>query len=209
MNRIFDNENPLMQTLSIIADMLVLNLLTLICSLPIVTAGAAVTAMNAVVIRVLRQEEGSSIALSFFRAFRENLKKGCLFGLLLVVAAALLYFDYLAASAYCPPLRFGVAAIAVLVLALAIYCFALLARYENSLWASIRNAAMLAVGFFPKTLAMLGFCLAFWMLCIHFIRWGAPILIMFGLSLPCYASILLMRSVFKNLEETANDRENR
>ena len=43
-NRIFDMENPLMRTLGAICDLLVLNLLTLLCSLPVVTAGAAITA---------------------------------------------------------------------------------------------------------------------------------------------------------------------
>ena len=43
MRRFFDMENPIWQGLGVIADMLILNLLTVICSLPVVTAGAAVT----------------------------------------------------------------------------------------------------------------------------------------------------------------------
>ena len=46
LRRLFDLDNPLMQGLSIVADMLILNLLTLICSLPLLTAGTALTAMN-------------------------------------------------------------------------------------------------------------------------------------------------------------------
>ena len=204
MKRIFDIENPLMQTLSVIADMLVLNLLTILCSIPLITMGAAVTAMNDVVIRILYRTEDTSISRGYFRAFRSNLKKGSLFGLLLLLAAALLYLDYMAALRFCPPLRFGIAALAVLLLALALYSFALLARYENGLFPTLRNAAMLAVGYFPKTLGMLLFCTAFWMLCIHFIRWGAPILLMFGLSLPAYVCLLLIKTVFAQLEKTDN-----
>ena len=96
MNRLFDMENPFWQGLSIVADMMMLNLLTLLCSLPLVTLGAAFTAMNDVVIRIVRQEEGG-IVRGFGKAFRQNLKNGCLFGLLLLAVMGILYFDYLCA----------------------------------------------------------------------------------------------------------------
>lgn len=194
-------ENPIWQGLSIVADMMALNLLTLLCSLPVVTAGAALTAMNGTVIRILRGSEGSGVARSFFSEFRQNLKNGILLGLLLLMAAGLLCFDYLAALAYVPSLRFGIAAIGVLLLALAIYAFALLARYDRSLPGTLKNAAALAVAYFPQTLWMLCFCAAFWLLCITFIRWGAPILFLFGLSLPCYVCIALMKKMFNQLEK--------
>ena len=197
-------ENPIWQGLGVIADMLILNLLTVVFSLPVVTAGAAVTAMNSVVIRMLRGEEGTGVTRCYFHALRQNLKSGILLGLGLLLAAGLLYFDYLAASSFVPPLRFAIAAIGVLLLALAIYAFALLSRYENSLFGTLKNAAALAVAYFPKTLGMLCFCAAFWLLCIHFIRWGAPILLMFGLSLPCYVCVILMKPMFDLLEKENN-----
>ncbi len=199
MKRLFDMENPLMQGLSIVADMMILNVLTLICSLPILTAGAALTAMNDVVIRIVRQEEGSVIR-DYFKAFHANLKNGILLGIALLAAAGLLYFDYLCALTYAPAMRYGIAAIAVLLLALALYAFALLARYENTLRQTVKNAAALSAGYFPRTLGMLCFCLAFWLLCIRFFRYGAPILLMFGLSLPCYMCIMILRPVFERLE---------
>ena len=196
-----------MQGLSIVADMLILNLLTLICSLPLLTAGTALTAMNDVVIRVVRQEEGS-IVRDYFRAVRSNFKNGLLFGLLLLIAGGLLYFDYLCARAYVPVMRYGIAAFAVLLLALTVYSLALFARYENRLGQTIKNAAALAIAYFPRTLGILCFCLAFWLLCFRFLRYGAPILIMFGFSLPCYVCILILRPVFEaleNREEKKND----
>ena len=199
-------ENPLWQALSVVADMLLLNLLTLLCCLPVVTLGPAFTAMNDVVIRIFRQEE-SGILKNYGRAFRQNLKKGILFGLLLLTAAGLLYFDYLCALTFVPMFRYAVAALGILVLALAIYAFALLARYENSLWQTIKNAVMLAVGYFPRTLGMLCFTLLFWLLCIRFYRVGAPILFMFGFSLPCYVNTVLMKAAFDRMDEKNEERE--
>lgn len=206
MRRIFDMENPFWQGINVIADMMLLNLLTLLCSAPVFTMGAAFTAMNDMVIRIIRQEEGNIIR-GYGRAFRKNLKKGCLFGILLLLAAALLYFDYLCSLAYAPMFRYGIAALAVLVLVLSMYTFALLARYENKLAATIKNAAILAVGYFPRTLGMLAFTLTFWLLGIRFFRIGAPFLFLFGFSLPCYVCIILLREVFDRLKSKENTEE--
>ena len=195
-------DNPFWQGLSIIADMMILNLLTLLCCIPVLTMGAAFAAMNDIVIRISRQEEGS-ILRGYRKAFRRNLKKGCLLGILLLLAAGLLYFDYLAALVYIPVFRYGIAALAILVLAVAIYAFALLARYENSLAATIKNAAVLCVAYFPRTLGAVIFTLALWLLGIQFYRFGAPMLFLFGFSLPCYVAILLLRPVFSRLEQTS------
>ena len=206
MRRIFDMENPFWQGVGVIADMMLINLLTLLCSVPVFTMGAAFTAMNDVVIRIIRQEEGNLIR-NYGSAFRKNLKKGSIFGLMLIFAAALLYFDYLCSLAYAPMFRYGIAALAILVLTLAIYTFALLARYENSLMATIKNAAVLAVGYFPRTLGMLVFTVAFWLLGIRFYRVGAPVLFLFGFSLPCYVCIILLREVFNHLESKEDSEE--
>lgn len=203
MRWFFDMENPVMRTLSVVADLIVLNLLTILCGLPVVTIGASLTALNATVMKILRSEE-TAPAKDFFRAFRENLKKGSAMGLIFLLIFVVLYVDYLAAQTFIPALCPVIAAMALLTLTLGLYAFALLARYENTLRGTLKNALLLAVGYFPKTLGMAVFTVALWLLAIQFLRYGAPILFLFGLSLPCYVTILLLQSVFTNLE---NNRE--
>ena len=201
MRWFFDMENPVMRTLSVVADLIVLNLLTLACCLPVVTMGAAITAMNAAAIKIIRGEE-STPGKDYFRAFRENFKMGCAMGLLFLLIFALLYVDYLAAQAFIPALCPVITAMALMVLTLGLYAFAMLARYENTLPRTLKNALLLAVGYFPRTLGMVVFAMAFWLLMIRFLRYGAPILFLFGLSLPCYVCILLMQGIFAKLEKT-------
>ena len=88
----------------------------------------------------------------------------------------------------------------MLLLAIAMYAFALLARYENTIFGTLKNAVSLAIGFFPRTLAMVVFTLAFWVAAIRFYRFGIPVLLLFGLSLPCYICALLLKGVFDKLE---------
>ena len=199
MRQIFDMDNPFMRTLSMIADLLILNVLTLICSLPVVTCGPALTALYDRTLSIARQEEGYIIR-PFFRAFKANLKKGMLLGLLFLVLAALLYFDYYAARTYVPVLSPVIAGIAVLLLAILEYAFALLARYENTLGGTLKNAVSLAIVYFPRTLAMVVFTLALWLLSIQYFSWGSLVLLICGVSLPAFVNALLLRGVFAKLE---------
>ena len=199
MDWLFDADKPLMRGLSAIADLLILNLLTILCSIPVITAGPAIIALFTTVIRMVRNEDGSLVR-DYFRAFSANLKLGILFWIFLLICMGLLYFDYLAAQAYAPVMSPVIAAMGVLVLAVSFYIFGLLARYADTLKVTIKKAIFLAVGYFPRTLAMTAFFMAFWVLSIRYIQFGAPILLMFGLSLPCYVCAILMNGIFTQLE---------
>ena len=200
MKRLFDENNPLMRALSVAADLLFLNLLTILCSVPVVTAGAALSALCDIVQHIVRGEE-TYIVRSFFRSFRSNLWKGSLLGLIFLSAAVLIWLDYRAASAYIPELRFAAAAVGVIALAAALYAFALQARYENSIGGTLKNAVSLMIAYFPRTLGMLICTLGMWLIALHFVRYALPVLIMFGISLPCYVCALLYNGIFEKLEK--------
>ncbi len=204
MKRIFDMDGPFARTLSAAADLVVLNLLTLLCCLPVVTAGAAVTALYDRVIHLVRGEDGR-IVRPFFRSFAGNFRQGTIFWLLLLAAAAALALAGRGALTHASPLRHVVPAAAVLLLAFSQYVFALLSRYENSLGATLKNAALLAVGFFPRTAAMTAGAVLLWAVSLRFVRIGVPLLFLFGLSLPCYVSALLLRGVFAKLDNPGGD----
>ena len=201
MKWLFNPENPVMRALSALADLMILNLLTLLCCLPVVTMGAALTALNSAVIKLV-QGEDSSPSKDFFRSFRQNFKKGTLLGLVFQVFFIAAFVDFLLAESVIPIFRPVIAATALLALLLGQYAFALLARYENTLKGTLKNAFLLAVGYFPRTLGMALFNVALWLLATQLFSYLVPMLFLFGLSLPCYTKILLMRGIFKNLENT-------
>lgn len=197
MKKIFDMDTPLMRGLSTAADLLVLNLLTLLCCLPLVTLGPALTALADGCFHIAA-EEGDTVAGDFFRTFRSSFRRSFPFGLILFFAAVLLYLNYLAAVAYIPTMRFTSAALAVLLLALALYTFALLARRGEGWFGCVKNAAALAVLHAPRTALMLLVWLGLWTLGIVYIRHAAPVLLMFGLSLPGYVCAVLMRPAIED-----------
>lgn len=205
--RIFDTENPVMQALGAVCDLLILNIFSVLCCLPVVTAGASLTALGDVSLHLVRKDE-PRVARAFLRSFRSNLKQGSLLGLIFLFAALVFYVDYFAAAAYAPILRVPVLAAAVVVTAIALYAFALLAHFENTLGATLKNAASLCVAYFPKTLGMLLSTLALWAVCLRFFQYALPVLLMFGLSLPAYLCALLYDGVLKRLEN-GNKEEDR
>lgn len=156
MSKTMDLNHKLVQVMGRVWDIIVLNLLLLLCSLPVFTFGAAVTAVYDMSLRLLRGEE-SGIVRGFFRAFRNNFKQATrlwLAGLavLAVSVGDLLVRTYLPRWEMLLTAAAGVQAAAVL--AAGLYAFPLLARYENTLGAAVRNSAVLAVCCLGETLVM-------------------------------------------------------
>ena len=199
MKKLFDMNNPFMKTLTVAADLLILNLLVIVVSIPLITIGPAMTAMNDIVIRIVRGIEGYTVR-PFFKSFAANFKKGALLSLILIAVGAIIYFDYLAAVTYIPQMRAAIIAIGVIALAIFSYAFALMARYENTLRATLKNAVILAVANFPRTLLMVVASVGLWVACVNFYKIGTPILVLFGFSLPCYVNILMINGVFHKMD---------
>lgn len=94
MRWIFDIENPIMHYVIKIFDCMCLSVLWLLFSIPVITAGAATTALYATIYHYIRKEEGH-LWRTFWRAFRENLKRSTLLWLVVLAVAALLAVDVL------------------------------------------------------------------------------------------------------------------
>ena len=75
-----------------VADLIMLNVVFLICCLPIVTIGASLTALHYVTLKMARNEE-SYIIRSFFKSFKQNFKQATVINLIMLAVAAILYMD--------------------------------------------------------------------------------------------------------------------
>ena len=69
MGKFFNLDSPIMRVLATLADMCLLNLMTLIGCIPIVTAGASITAMHYVLLKMVRNKEGY-IWKDFWKSFK-------------------------------------------------------------------------------------------------------------------------------------------
>lgn len=157
MAKLFNFESPLIRFLSRLGDLMILNLLFLLTSVPLVTIGASWTALYCVTLKMVREEEGS-IPGSFFRSFRQNFRQATLLWLGVLVLAALLVLDLwvLRGAAGTPAeiMRTCILLLGLLLLMVLQYLFPGLARFDASIKDTVRNACLLALGNLPKTALM-------------------------------------------------------
>lgn len=143
-----------MRKLSQFPDLILLNLLWFLCSVPLVTAGAAGVAMHAVLQKYVAGEE-NGIIRPFFRAFRSNFKQSTCLWLPLMAVIGLLVLDllFLQEKAEGAQLLLWIPflLIGAIVLILTSYAFPLMARYENDTRTVISNSFLLfSLHFFPS-----------------------------------------------------------
>ena len=144
----FRSDSPLMRAIGRVGDLVLVNILFLICSIPIVTLGASSAALNTVAFQMVRGEE-SGVARAFFSAFRKNLLQGVLLTLLFLALGAGLYLDLRVTQANPAAvpflLRVGAGHVAFFGAITLPYVFVLLAKFENTIGQTLKNAFLLAV----------------------------------------------------------------
>ena len=92
MDRLFNMDNKFFTVMGRVADLIMLNVVFLICCLPIVTIGASLTALHYVTLKMTRNEE-SYIIRSFFKSFKQNFKQSTLIWILMAAVAVFLYME--------------------------------------------------------------------------------------------------------------------
>lgn len=152
-------ENGFFLFMSRIGDIVFLNLCFLLTCIPVITAGTALTALYTVTLKMAENQEGY-VVRSYFKAFKDNFKQGMIVGVVLELILAVLGYDawVLLASkeSYAAAGFFITAAALLITLAVMQYLFPLMARYNNSIGTSLRNAGLLAISRLPYTIVLLG-----------------------------------------------------
>ena len=198
-------DSPLMRFLTKIADLMVLNILFCVTSIPLITIGASWTALYSVTLKMVRDEEGS-VSRSYFRSFRQNFRQATLLWLGVLVVLALLALDIrvlngMAGGTAPGLLRVGVEILALLGIMVLQYLFPSLARFEASLADTLKNACMMALAHLPKTALMTAAVVgAVWITLINntTIAVGLMVWPLIGFSLMAFGNSGILRKIFDN-----------
>lgn len=199
---IFNMDSSFMRALGKIADLMILNVLTILLSLPVITGGAAITALHYMCLKLVRNEEGY-ILKGYFKSFRENFRQATVIWLLFLLAVGVVAGDiaimYYAVIEFPFVVRMGILVMGFLVLCTGLYVFPLQARFANPIKMTIRNAFMASLSQFPRTLLMI---LLLFVGPVMILVWGrlAPVVFFFGLSVHAYLSAKLYNKFFERLE---------
>lgn len=205
MSKLFRMDSPLMRFLTKIADLMVLNILFCVTSIPLITIGASWTALYSVTLKMVRDEEGS-VSRSYFRSFRQNFRQATLLWLGVLVVLALLVLDIrvlngMAGGTAPGLLRVGVEILALLGIMVLQYLFPSLAKFEASLADTLKNACMMALAHLPKTALMTAAVVgAVWITLINntTIAIGLMVWPLIGFALMAFGNSGILRKIFDN-----------
>lgn len=152
------SESPVLSFLNKLADLLLLNALWLICCIPVVTIGAATTAMYYVCIVSIRSGDGY-VVRRFFKSFRENFKTATILWMLMLLLGTILgadlFFWYVQGSLFAKIMFVLSAVLAVLIGIVALWSLPVLAKLDGSLKQTVVNAAKFAIAYLPYTAMVL------------------------------------------------------
>lgn len=204
--KLFNLDSPLMQFLNKVADLMWLNILTLICCIPVITVGPALTALHYMALKIARDEE-CYITKDYFKSFKLNLRQGILIWLIEVVVIALLVGDFLilrySTISFGQPMKIILAVVAVIVLFTFTFVYPVLSKFDNTVMRTIKNAFFIGILQFPKTILMMILSVvpaALFILAPQII----PVVFLFGFSAPAWVSAKLYNKFFQKLEDKMN-----
>ena len=186
MGRFFNMDNKFFVFMGKVADLCMLNLLCIACCIPVVTAGASLTALYYVTLKMVRNEE-AYIFRSFFKSFKENFKQATIINVIMLIVAVLLYLDTNIAGNMGQTtgkiLRMIFAVFTLLYVMVLLYVYPVLAKFYNSIKNTFKNAFLMAIRHLPFTILMLLIC-------------ACPILILFIPSFQIQMSLIMLVILF-------------
>lgn len=205
--KLFNLDSPVMAFLTRAADLVILNILWLVCCIPVVTIGASTTAMYHV-LRHMQNDEGASVTKDFFQSFKGDFKQATLVYLLLLIPIAAVVMNGLLilnpdnASAVPGYLTIVWMISLLLVTFVSSYVYPLMAYFDDKPWKTLRNAAVLAIGNLPRSilisvLNLLPLIVLF--VNLSFFLQSSIFWLLVGSSLIAYLNMLILKPVFKKL----------
>ena len=205
--KLFNPDSRIMIFLSRLADLVILNILWLVCCVPVVTIGASTTAMYHV-IRHWQKDSVSSIMRDFFQSFKEDFKQATPVYLILliptvaVVMNAMLIFNP-ENSAAVPSYLLVIWFISALILLfISSFVYPVMAFFADTLFKTLRNAMVLALAHLPRTilisvLNLLPVILLF--VNLSFFLQSSIFWLLIGGALVAYLNMSILKPVFKKL----------
>lgn len=150
----FSLNSPVIRFLERVGDLILLNILTVLLSLPIVTIGAANVALHDAVHKMFAGE--GTLLKNYFHAFGSNFKQSTIYWMLILLLSGscivvLFFMEANSFSAVTRALCFACLLVCALVYT---WVFPLQATFRNGTWAMLRNAILCALSWPVRSVLM-------------------------------------------------------
>lgn len=159
MRDLLNPDRPLLSFITKMTYSAYLNLLWMLCSLPIVTIGASTTALYYVTLK-MAEDRDEGLTGMFFRAFRQNFVPATKIWLILLAVGGFFAVDgYVLSRIWSTNILWTLLAAVLIAAAIAyamvlLYAFPLLARFENTTFGILKTALLVGLRYLICTLLM-------------------------------------------------------
>ncbi|KFI64162.1 YesL family protein [Bifidobacterium cuniculi] len=143
-------DSRFMQGWSNLVDAVIVNILMLVTSIPVFTAGAALSAGQSAIRKMLIGE--GHVTRNYFAAFKENFPRATLLWLVYLVSGAGLAYSWVVLQI--TPLLIPKIGLSIVWVIGFEWTFCLQARFDNTPMRTFVNGFVFGVTYFPATLAM-------------------------------------------------------
>lgn len=216
MSKIFDYDGKVFGVLGKAGDLFIMNILFIITCIPIVTIGAAMTALYGVMKKMVKNEEGYIIG-SYFKLFKENFKQSTVMWIICLAAMLLsavdIYICSLMPSGMVPTfISVFMLMFAALINVWLIYGVTLQSTFDNTLRYTMLNAAIMTFKHLPLSVVMLVIhispLLAVLFLTKYLHIW-LPLILLIWFSLAAYVNSFILNRIYeKYIEEYDDSKKN-
>lgn len=194
-------EKGFVNCLILAGKLFVLNLLWILCSIPLVTIGASTCALCYVSLKLINGQKGNIFAW-FFKSVKANIKQGTLMWLFALPAfyGVYLCWSYITREGGGFFLIIGALIYTLIMTFAVIYTFPVISHYENTFKKQIRNSIIISLQNFSTTCFLILFaalCVIVWTLNKYTMIAGLfifPVVIFFIICSK-------LNPIFKRLEE--------
>lgn len=204
------------QKIDKIGDLCFINLLFVMSCIPIITIGAAITAMYSFTTKMVNDEEGP-VWKGYWKAFKDNFKQATKAWVVVLLFLVLLYVEFavmMSVTGFIQTFVMGIMALEAIFLSFTLpLLFPLIARYENTTKNMFKNAFLISISnlgswfylFFIWIIPVAVYALN---LKIFYYTWVLWLVFLVGLF--AYASSFVIVKLYEKLEskEAAKDSEN-
>lgn len=203
----FSYDGKLMGVLNKLGEIILLNIVFILCCVPVVTAGSALTSFYYAMMKSVRRERGGPVR-EFMNSMKRTFARGLLFTIGIIVWMALLFLGWqMARTNAAGSVTFSLvlydAAILISVCIL-IYLFPVLSRFEMKPMQIIKLSFVMCIRFLPVTAAVAAGSATVGWLVIRKLPM-ACILIVPGIW--CYAVTFLMEKALRHYMPAAKPGE--
>lgn len=206
MGNLFSLDNKFFDILEKITNLVILNLLCIISSLPIITIGASITATYSVATQIANNKE-PYVVKEFIKRFKENLKTSTIVWSIMLVVGGVLVFDIhisglVLNNSISKVLQFIFTVISIIYVFALTYVFPIISKFENTIKNTIINSVLISIQSLPYTIIIVMINLSPLILMYLFSSHWANIIFLYmviGIGIVFYINSILFEKIFNKL----------